>query len=261
MTPDLTTYDAILLNTSAGKDSQAMLDVVVSLARQDGVLDRVQAVHADLGRAEWKGTRELAQEQCDLYGVPLRIVHRPQGDLLQQIEDRGMFPSSAARYCTSDQKRGQVSKVYTAIVRESGITGRQVRILDCLGLRAQESPARAKKVPFVRNERMSNGKRIVDTWLPIHEWMVEHVWARIKGSGVPHHYAYDLGMPRLSCVFCVLAPKSALMVAAKHNPELAQQYVELEQRIDHTFKHGLSMAQVVAEAEATDEVTADDWRA
>lgn len=261
MTPDLTTYDAILVNTSAGKDSQAMLDLVVSLARQDGVLDRVQAVHADLGRAEWEGTAELAQEQCDHYGVPLRIVSRPQGDLLQQIEDRGMFPSSAARYCTSDQKRGQVSKVYTAIVKESGITHRQVRILDCLGIRAQESPARAKKEPFVRNERMSNGKRIVDTWLPLHEWMVEHVWARIKGSGVRHHPAYDLGMPRLSCVFCVLAPKSALVLAAKHNPELAQEYVALEERIDHTFKHGLSMAEIVAEAQTAEHVTAEDWNA
>ena len=37
-------------------------------------------------------------------------------------------------------------------------------------------------------------------------WKVEDVWARIKASGVEHHKAYDLGMSRLSCCFCVFAP-------------------------------------------------------
>ena len=33
---DLTTYDYIVLNTSGGKDSQAMIDFVVKLAEQAG---------------------------------------------------------------------------------------------------------------------------------------------------------------------------------------------------------------------------------
>ena len=50
--PDLCCYDIILVNSSAGKDSQASLDVVVAAARQAEVLDRVVVVHADLGEAE-----------------------------------------------------------------------------------------------------------------------------------------------------------------------------------------------------------------
>ena len=119
---DLTTFDFILINTSAGKDSQVMLDLVANDAAAQGVSDRVLAVHCDLGRAEWAGVAELAAEQCEHYGVPLRIVKRPQGDLVEQIRKRGMFPSSSARYCTSDQKRGQVYKVLTSLVKESGIT-------------------------------------------------------------------------------------------------------------------------------------------
>lgn len=46
--PSLTDYDVILVNSSAGKDSQASLDVVVEQARAAGVLDRVVVVHADL---------------------------------------------------------------------------------------------------------------------------------------------------------------------------------------------------------------------
>jgi 3'-phosphoadenosine 5'-phosphosulfate sulfotransferase (PAPS reductase)/FAD synthetase len=93
-TPLLTAYDVILVNSSAGKDSQAMLDLIIERAKAEGVLDRVVVVHCDLGRVEWKGTRELAEEQARHYGVRFEVVSRPQGDLLQHIEQRGMWPSS-----------------------------------------------------------------------------------------------------------------------------------------------------------------------
>lgn len=236
---DLTQYDVILVNTSAGKDSQAMLDLIVELATAAGVRDRVQAVHCDLGRVEWAGTRELAERQCLAYGVRLHVVTRPQGDLLDQVRQRRMWPSSTARYCTSDHKRGQVRRVLTAIVKEwRAATGlvRACRILSALGLRAQESPARAKRVAFEHDAKASNGKRHVDTWHPILAWTEDEVWARIRASGVPYHPAYDLGMRRLSCVFCIFAPEAALMIAGQHNRELLAAYVATEEEIGHTFR-------------------------
>ena len=253
---DLTKYDAILVNTSAGKDSQAMLDEIVRIAREQGVAARVTAVHCDLGRMEWQGTRELAEEQCAAYGVPLRIVSRPQGNLLSQVEQRGKWPDSARRYCTSDHKRGQAAKVIVALHREwkaRGGTG-TFRLLSCMGLRAQESPARAKRVPFQRDDRLSTETRVVDAWLPIHDWSTDQVWERIRQSGVRHHRAYDLGMPRLSCCFCIFAPKAALVLAGKHNRELLDEYVAVEARIQHSFRQHLSLAEV-QEAVLADEQT------
>ncbi len=249
---DLTVYDAIVINTSAGKDSQAMLDEVVELARAQGVTDRLVAVHCDLGRAEWGGVAELAREQCDAYGVPLRIVKRPQGDLIDQIRDRGMFPSSTARYCTSDQKRGQVFKVFTALVREAGL-GRPMRILNAMGLRMQESSAREKRLTaaflahgsFVEtNKKATNGKREVTDWYPIADWSEDDVWARIKATGIRYHEAYDLGMPRLSCAFCIFAPRAALIVAGRANPDLLDTYIDLEDEIGHTFRHNFSLVEI-----------------
>ena len=49
-----------------------------------------------------------------------------------------------------------------------------------MGLRAQESSARAKKAPFERNVRLSNSKRTVDNWLPIHDWTEAQVWDLIS---------------------------------------------------------------------------------
>jgi 3'-phosphoadenosine 5'-phosphosulfate sulfotransferase (PAPS reductase)/FAD synthetase len=94
----------------------------------------------------------------------------------------------------------------------------------------------------------SNGRRTVTRWLPIFHWTAEQVWATIHRSGLPYHPAYDAGMPRLSCVLCVLAGRRELVLAARLNPELAREYTAVEARIGHTFKADLSMAQIIAEA-------------
>lgn len=277
---DLTEFDIIVVSTSAGKDSQAMLDHVVKLAEAAGVRDRVCAVHADLGRVEWKGTKELAAEQAAAYGVPFAVVSRmgkvskgqskngnrplyakgeSYGDLLDQVEKRDAqlkaqgksappWFSSAARYCTADFKRGPIGGYFTALAKawskENPGAGRPCRILDCIGLRAQESPARAKKENL--KVRTSTKAQHVVTWLPIQDWSEEKVWATIKASGVPHHPAYDAGMPRLSCVFCCFASKDALMIAGKHNPELLAEYVRVERETGFSFKSDLALADVEA---------------
>lgn len=246
----LATYDVILVNSSAGKDSQAMLDSVIEQATRERVLDRVVVVHADLGRVEWKGTRDLAERQAAHYGVRFLVTTRTQNDLLDHIEARRMWPDSQNRYCTSDHKRGPIRRVMTALAtehREAGSSG-QTRILNCMGLRRQESPVRAKAASFEHDETASNGRRHVDNWLPIHDWTTEQVWARIDGHGIRHltHPAYGHGMKRLSCCFCVFAPKAALVIAGQHNPELLDAYVQVEVRIGHRFRHDMAIADVRA---------------
>jgi 3'-phosphoadenosine 5'-phosphosulfate sulfotransferase (PAPS reductase)/FAD synthetase len=262
MTPELTRYDWIVINSSAGKDSQAMLDFVVEQADRAKVpRRRLVVAHADLGRVEWPGTRQLAQEQAQHYGLEFFAVKRPQGDLLEHIAQRGMFPSPSCRWCTSDHKRAQIHKVFTLLTARSRPgPGDPVRILSCMGLRAQESPARAKRFPFSHDERASNSKRLVDVWLPIHTWSVEQVWRRIRASGVRHHPAYDLGMPRLSCCFCIFAPRSALLLAAKHNPELLAEYVQVERQIGHRFRVELPLADIQKALEQGEEPgPISDW--
>ena len=61
---------------------------------------------------------------------------------------------------------------------------------------------------------------------------------------MPYHPAYDLGMPRLSCCFCIFSPRSALLLAGRHNPELLDEYVRVERAIGHRFRQDLSLAEV-----------------
>jgi 3'-phosphoadenosine 5'-phosphosulfate sulfotransferase (PAPS reductase)/FAD synthetase len=244
--PDLTHYHWIVANSSAGKDSQAMLDYVVEQCDRAGVpRGRLVVAHADLGRVEWPGTRALAEEQARHYGLAFVAVARPQGDLLDHIARRGKFPSPAVRFCTSDHKRSQVLKIFTRLAERSRLGGAPCcRILNCLGMRAEESPARARRPPFAVNAAASNGRRRVDDWLPLHAWTAAEVWARVRASGVRHHPAYDLGMPRLSCCFCIFSPRSALLLAGKHNPELLAEYVKVERQIGHRFRQELPLAAV-----------------
>jgi len=252
--PDLASYDVIAISSSGGKDSQTMLAHVVGLARAAGVADRIVVIHADLGRAEWNGTGELARAQAEFHGVPFTVIRKTDtdaapADLLDRVKVRGMWPSSSARWCTSDHKRGPIRTVFTRLAREhrerTG-SAAPVRILDCIGMRAQESTARAKRAPFTPGKVDRKTQR-VDEWLPILGWSEAEVWDDIERVGAPHHEAYDLGMSRLSCVFCVLASEGDLRIAAKANPELAAEYIATEVEIGHTFKNGRSLAEIVGQ--------------
>lgn len=83
--PDLTTYDILLVNSSGGKDSQALLDCVHGRALAEGVSDRITVVHADLGGVEWPGTRQFAEAQASRYGVRFEVVAAREG-LLERAE-------------------------------------------------------------------------------------------------------------------------------------------------------------------------------
>lgn len=244
---NLREYDWIVVNSSAGKDSQTSLRIVLELADTQHALDRVIVAHADLGRIEWDGCKELAERQVHLYSekIPFWSMARPQGDFLDLVRARGKWPDSQNRLCTSSLKRDQIAKLFTELTAKLALPkGRAARILNCMGMRAEESPTRAKLQPFCRSDRSSNSLRIVDQWLPIHGLTVDQVWANIRASGVPHHHAYDLGMKRLSCRFCIFADKASLMLAGRHAPELLAEYVTTERAIGHTFRHGFRIEEI-----------------
>jgi 3'-phosphoadenosine 5'-phosphosulfate sulfotransferase (PAPS reductase)/FAD synthetase len=245
-------FDIILANTSGGKDSQTTLGQVANLATAAGVKDRVVALHADLGRVEWAGTKALAKEQAEAYGVRFEVAAtRPKGDLLYQIEhQRKMFPGRGTRFCTSDHKRAQCQKVLTRLVDEFKKANPKhkgrVKVLNCLGFRFEEGK-RDKELAYVPVQESgwtNKTKRVVTRWLPIHGWTESQVWADIHASGVRYHDAYRMGMPRLSCVFCIYAKRDAIMIAGEKNPALLDEYVRVEKKIGHQFQVDFSIASI-----------------
>lgn len=220
-------------NHSGGKDSQAMLIRLLTIVPRAQLL----VVHASLGPMEWPGALELAQAQAADAGLPF-VVARAQKTLLNMVENRfanrpevPSWPSSSTRQCTSDLKRGPIAREVRRYAKAHGFA----QVVNCLGLRAQESPGRAKRPVFRRNDRDSN--RVLEwfEWLPIHECTTAQVFAAIADAGQRPHYAYALGNERLSCVFCIMASRGDLANGAKHHPQLLAEYKALEQRTGYTM--------------------------
>ena len=105
-----------------------------------------------------------------------------------------------------------------------------------MGMRAEESPARPRKAPWRRNDRMSVAGREVFDWLPVFDLSTEaQVFRVIRDAGQSPHWAYAAGMSRLSCSFCILASRADLRRAAELRPDLYRTYTKLERRIGHTL--------------------------
>jgi 3'-phosphoadenosine 5'-phosphosulfate sulfotransferase (PAPS reductase)/FAD synthetase len=269
--PDMTWYDIIMVSTSGGKDSQTIMRQVAQRAKALGIMDRVFAIHSNLGpRVEWPGAAEIVAEQARLNGVrevfyvereggvattksAMYEVGEVWGDLLDMVERKGKWPSNGQRYCTSDFKRGPILARYTEIAKawqKAQHTKRPCRILEVLGLRAEESAGRAKR-PEYYTRRDSYWQR-VDTWLPIKYWTTEQVWADICESRIPYHWAYDVGMERFSCMFCIYAKLHEMVAAGFQMPDKLQEWVDVEAgnrtpTYDGTLTTDLSLAEVQAE--------------
>lgn len=236
-------------NHSGGKDSQAMLIRLAEVIPHDQLL----VVHASLGEVEWAGALELARDQAAALGIPF-IVARAQKSFLDMVERRfadrpdvPSFPSAKHRQCTSDLKRGPIEREVRAWIKARGIK----LVVNCTGIRGQESAARAKVETFRRSERNSVAGRDWYEWAPIHSLTTDQVFATIRGAGQEPHPAYALGNERLSCVFCIMGSKNDLANGARHNPALFARYVELEARTGYTMHMSRKpLAQLVAEAEA-----------
>ena len=230
-----------VINHSGGKDSQAMTAWLAARLPHDQLI----LIHAPLGRIEWHGTiQHIEATKPD--DVPLLFAYVASGkDLLQRIEERGKFPDKSRRWCTSDFKRGPIEREirrYLAAHPEYG-----GRVINCMGIRADESRDRAKAQPLKLNSRNSKAGRTWWDWLPIHSWKLADVLREIKRANQPLHWAYEQGMSRLSCSFCILASQKDLRTAARLRPDLYQEYVELEQRIKHTLSPSRKPLPVIVE--------------
>lgn len=305
---------ALAVSISGGKDSQAMLLALTRLHRQQRWPGAIYAVHAHLGRAEWPQTLEHCRRIAEAAGIELVVVSRPQGDLITEMRQRMAalagtgkphWPDARNRYCTADQKRGQIDRVlraphwpdarnrYCTAHQKTNQIDREHRrhevVISAMGMRAEESPARARKPvvsvrasitsealkgasPDVALSDRQPGQRVALDWLPLHEWTEDEVFRAFGSSlddvnrrrelyrlgrveealeGWPGHPAYVFGNQRLSCALCVLASRNDLWNGIRHCPDIYQEYVAMERESGFSFRQdlGLETVEIVAAQE------------
>ena len=158
-----------------------------------------------------------------------------------------MCPDAARRWCTSDHQRARSEKslpAWSPTCVQAATTA--VHLLNVMGFRAEENPARRRRVPYAANPAASNGRRRVDDWYPIHDWTLAQVWERIA-AGTRSHAAYAAGMSRLSCRFCVLSSRPTWCAQRASTPTWPTA-TPRSSAASVTGSADLTMADVIAEA-------------
>lgn len=214
-----------VVNHSGGKDSQALFLKVRALIPKAQII----VVHSILHEVDWPGIDTHIENTVD---VPVYYVAAAKG-LLEMVEQRGKFPSPAIRQCTSDLKRGPTETFLRRFLKLHPEF--HDRVVNVMGLRAEESSQRAKLIPWQRSQRNSKAGREWYEWLPIHGLTESEVFKAIRDAGQKPHWAYAKGMTRLSCCFCIMASDQDLRTAAQLRPALYRRYAALEKQINFTM--------------------------
>lgn len=197
----------LAISVSGGKDSDAMLRYLASTHSTENWTGELFALFCDLGRIEWPGVSEHLHRVCAELGVPLTKLYPKRSmidewqhryeTILSKQQEKPFWSSSVARYCTKHEKTQPADKL---------LRGHQF-VVCAIGLRAEESSARAKKPRYqVRNDIASvwyktpqscksaeekerwaekayqrwieNDRkgRFALSWHPIHDWSLAEVW-------------------------------------------------------------------------------------
>jgi predicted phosphoadenosine phosphosulfate sulfurtransferase len=215
-------YDKVVVNFSGGKDSCAMLYVVLEVAKEINKLP-VEVVYVD-HEVEGNGTIELIDAVAKMpevnlirYAMPFSLRnassfnapmwypwHPAEKDLwvrplpedaVTEIEgynfeydpnyrhqDGLPFMANSVKHCLGFQ---EIADLHVANHLRKGIS-----TIALVGIRAQESMARYTIMTRKKNECYISSNSA--TAYPIYDWLATDVWKYIRDSGLPYNTEYDL---------------------------------------------------------------------
>ncbi|MCI0393252.1 MAG: phosphoadenosine phosphosulfate reductase family protein [Acidobacteria bacterium] len=232
----------VAFGVSGGKDSDAMAFATTRL------LDTVKhagprvLIHADLGQIEHADSLPQCRRLAERLGLELIVVRRKQGGMIERWEQRWRdnvaryvslscvtlitpWSSAGMRFCTSELK-------VAPITRELAIRFHGRQIINCVGIRREESTKRATKpISQVNKKLMRAGGLGGRDYHPIIDWPVEEVWLEHRRSSFAEHPGYYVnGNTRISCSVCVLSGLHDLQASLKdeRNHDSYRRVVDLE---------------------------------
>ncbi|MEH3116641.1 MAG: phosphoadenosine phosphosulfate reductase family protein [Methylorubrum populi] len=182
----------------------------------------------EIGRAEW-----LAGCDCPVLVSPpvpdplieqaLALLHPTGIPFLDMAMLHGRFPCTKTRFCTDE------TKLIPMMHRKRPLLDAGVPVIDWIGERADESPARAKKPP-VQSSRHPSGVRQV-LYRPIFRWSAADAFAISARHGLRHNPLYTMGMSRVGCSTCIMVRKRELCAWAMRFPAEVDRVREWERLV------------------------------
>lgn len=176
---------------------------------------------------EHEGTVEWCESIVAKFGLTLEVTRNTNKTFLTMAENRGKFPGMNQRQCTSDLKRDPIARWTRQNVSDPVI-------VNCMGIRSEESSGRAKQKRLKRNSRESNSKRTIWDWQPIKDWTETQVLDYLKEKGIPLHPVYG-HLRRFSCRMCIFMGQHEIEQVAKHDPQAIEIISRIEEKIGFSF--------------------------
>lgn len=233
----------ILVAYSGGKDSQACL--IWSIKKYG--LQNIEAVFCDTGW-EHPTTYDHINETCKDLNVKLVIVKsKKYNGMLDLAEKKKRFPSSQARFCTSELK----SIPFIDYVLEQ-----TDHLIIIQGIRKQESFSRSKMLKQCRffkyyfepyndkGKKHTYRKKDIITWLkkysddilrPVIDWTGIEVMNYIIENGMKPNSLYYEGFKRVGCFPCIMSGHKEVYEIIKRYPEQFENILKEEKRIGSSF--------------------------
>lgn len=213
----------LVINFSGGKDSSAMLAYLCEKypdVKKHVVFANTGWEHADA--VEW------CKKIVAMFGLELHEVQSTTKTFLTMVEKRGKFPAMKQRQCTSDLKRDPINKWIKQNITDPVV-------INCIGIRAEESASRAKKKVLSRNKRETNSKRTMWDYNPILDWSEARVRAYLVEKGISLHPCYQY-LRRFSCRVCIFMTAHDLRQVQQHDPAAIKIISDLEEKIQFSMK-------------------------
>lgn len=203
-------FRAVFADT--GNEHEAVYEYVATLHEKTGG-PKVETVKAEFAR-ELERHRQYILKQWPLQGIPDDIVQEaaslnvPTGNpYLDLCISKGRFPSRMAQFCTEELKTIPITTQVVGPMLKDG------RVLQWLGIRADESSNRARQPRYNRHESGSY------VWRPIFRWSIEDVWAQHRKHGLAPNPLYAMGFGRVGCMPCINCRKGEIRRMADLFPE------------------------------------------
>jgi len=231
----------ILVQFSGGKDSQACL---IKACNEYGT-QNVTAVFCDTG---WEHQDTYKHIESVVKQLGVKLVTLQSAKYMNFVDlaiKKGRFPSTRARFCTSELK---------VIPMIDYILSQDESFIIIQGIRAKESAARSKydvecsyfKEYFNDEVKGLYHKTAVKEWCkthdasvlrPIFRWSAQQVIDHILENGQRPNPLYERGFSRVGCFPCVMCRKREIQLISK-DKWAAQRLIEAERRMKEETERG-----------------------